>query len=660
MLRDEGVVVESTWAVMDAAARCGWPVRARETGAANDRNATDYREIDRQLRRIAKRKAGLDIEEAQSLREAEKHRIWRKLGYSTALEYLEDVFGYSPRTAMDRLRVAKELGDLPALEAAVRDGELPYSAARELTRVMTPETEATWLESARGRNLRDIEELVAGRRKGDTPDAEKNPELVKRKRVLELSPRVDALVEQCRAVLANELGSHVDEDVLVEALCRCFLAGGAVEGHTANTDANAEGGRTAKATAKAPRPAHRIVIYKCESCARACQQGRGRTIELTANELALAECDGETVHWGDESCLPLDTPQSEQLATPQSEQRVTLEPGRSGNCLADEQGSPQNAQLFPPRTEQLSSPRSDQLASPQSEQLATPQSKQRAARGAAQTDNRHAGEQGSLPSKQPPMLEARRSIDRLVDPLPTQQIEPRSMPRLQQRITPDISQRATPNIPQRIRNLVWGRDRGRCRVPGCRATRCLDVHHIRPRSEGGDHDPANLVVLCSGHHNLHHAGLLSITGRAPDQLVFIRGGKVLVDARSPGQTNASEALHQHTATSRFADVTRREHAKQALVQLGYKARAAGAAIDEVMAHVGSDAEVGTVVKAALARGSAAPSSTNEDPVALARQALVQLGFSSATATQAVERATAHVGTPIELAGLIKEALRWCG
>ncbi len=601
MLRDEGVVVESTWSVMDAVARCGWAMRARETGAANDRNTTsyrgtgaaedrnatdyretgtatdrtavDYREIDRELRRIAKRKAALDIEEATWLREAEKQRIWRKLGYSTALEYLEDVFGYAPRTAMERLRVAKELGDLPALEAAVRDGELPYSAARELTRVMTPDTEAAWLTSARGKNLRDIEELVAGRKKGDTPDAEKNPELVKRKRVLELSPRVDALVEQCRAVLANELGSHVDDEVLTETLCRCFLAGGAVEGDTGDTNAGAENGKTTKA--KAPRPANRIVSFKCESCARAWQQSRGRMVELTADEIALAECDCETVYWADESCLE----QSEQLATPQTEQRAPREP------------SP--------------------------------------------------------------------SVDRLVEAPGTPTLEPRSMPRLQQRITPNLSQRATPNIPQRIRNLVWARDRGRCRVPGCRATRCLDVHHIRPRSEGGDHDPANLVVLCSGHHKLHHAGLLSIRGRAPDQLVFMRDGKVLVDARSPEQTNASEVLRQQAVTSRFADVTRREHAKQALVQLGYKSRAAGAAVDEASAHVGSDADVGTIVKAALARGAAPRPTDEEDPVDLARQALVQAGFSSATASQAVERAAAHVGTGVELGELIKEALRWC-
>ena len=147
MLRDEGVAVEAVWA---------------ETGEAA---ADSYREIDRQLRRIAKQKAGLEIEEARWLREAERQRMWRKLGFSTPFEYLEDVFGYSPRTARDRLRVAKELGELPTLEAAVKAGELPYSAARELTRVMTSETEEAWLARARGRNLRDIEDWSPGARK---------------------------------------------------------------------------------------------------------------------------------------------------------------------------------------------------------------------------------------------------------------------------------------------------------------------------------------------------------------------------------------------------------------------------------------------------------------------------------------------------------------
>ncbi len=121
MLRDECVEVAPTW--------------------AQEVTTIGYREIDRQLRSIAKKRAGLDVEEARWLREAEKQRVWRKLGFSTALEYLEDVFGYAPRTAMERLRVAKDLGELPELEAEVRKGALPYSAAKELSRVMTRATE---------------------------------------------------------------------------------------------------------------------------------------------------------------------------------------------------------------------------------------------------------------------------------------------------------------------------------------------------------------------------------------------------------------------------------------------------------------------------------------------------------------------------------------
>ena len=101
--------------------------------------------------------------------------MWRKLGFSTAQEYLEDVFGYSPRTATERLRVAKALGEMPELDEELRNGTLPFSAVRELSRVATPATIALWLERARGRNLRDIEAMVSGHARGDQPDDPKDP-----------------------------------------------------------------------------------------------------------------------------------------------------------------------------------------------------------------------------------------------------------------------------------------------------------------------------------------------------------------------------------------------------------------------------------------------------------------------------------------------------
>src|SRR5690349_24127514 len=108
---------------------------------AHDSN-TDWRTVDRALRAIAKRRAGLDADEARWLREAEALQIWKPLGMVSAIDYLERVLGYAPRTAQERLRVARALGALPELNDALATGDLGFSAIRELTRVATPSTES--------------------------------------------------------------------------------------------------------------------------------------------------------------------------------------------------------------------------------------------------------------------------------------------------------------------------------------------------------------------------------------------------------------------------------------------------------------------------------------------------------------------------------------
>src|ERR1041385_2071274 len=78
-----------------------------------ERGRASYREIDRALRRIARAKAGMDAEEAVWLRRAEYDNAWRQLGYAHALEYLEEVFGYSPRVANQPRPAARHPGELP-------------------------------------------------------------------------------------------------------------------------------------------------------------------------------------------------------------------------------------------------------------------------------------------------------------------------------------------------------------------------------------------------------------------------------------------------------------------------------------------------------------------------------------------------------------------
>jgi hypothetical protein len=134
-----------------------------------------WRVIDRALRDIASRRAALDAEEARWLREAEVLQIWRPLGMVSAIDYLERTLGHAPRTAQDRLRVARALGSLPRLTDALARGELSFSAVRELTRVATPATEASWLAAAKDKNLRQIEDLVADHHPGDGPDDPRDP-----------------------------------------------------------------------------------------------------------------------------------------------------------------------------------------------------------------------------------------------------------------------------------------------------------------------------------------------------------------------------------------------------------------------------------------------------------------------------------------------------
>ncbi len=149
-----------------------------------------------------------DADEARWLREAEEIQIWRPLGMVSALDYMERVLGYGPRVAQDRLRVARALGTLPQLTAALAHGELPFSAIRELTRVATPATEAAWRQAATGKNLRQIEELVADHRPGDCPDDPPDPEVRVRVVRFELSAETFGLLRQARVVLEDEHGSN--------------------------------------------------------------------------------------------------------------------------------------------------------------------------------------------------------------------------------------------------------------------------------------------------------------------------------------------------------------------------------------------------------------------------------------------------------------------
>jgi hypothetical protein len=387
-----------------------------------------WREIDRQLRVVAKRRSALDHEELQLIRKAIALALWRELGMVSMREYLEAVMGYGPSVASERIRVAEALDAMPVLDSALESGELAYSAVRAITRIATRKTERAWVAACRGKNMRQIEELLAEREPGDRPDDPRKPDLRLQRVTYQYPPHVIALIRQCRAKLESELGERVDDAQLGEAMATALL----------------------RDSAPAARAPNQISFSVCPACKVARQSGAGVEIAIAPAVLERAACDAEWL----------------------------------GN---------------------VDGPRA----------------------------------------------------------------------------------RAVQDVTPAVRKLVMARDRHRCRVPGCRSARNIDVHHIIHRWQGGSHDPSNLIALCCGHHAAHHEGRLIIRG-TPDALEVVR---------------LDENFHVEIADEKPSDLAAmRADAVLAMIGLGLKKREATRVVAEAIAE-DRPGDLDALIRAALRRCS---------------------------------------------------------
>lgn len=261
-----------TWAIDSD----GAPTWAARQAGGSPAERLDWQTVDRALRALRQRRAALDAEEARWLREAEALQIWRPLGMVSTLDYLERVLGYAPRTAQDRLRVARALGDLPQLTAALAADQLSYSAVRELTRVATPATEAAWLAAATGRNLRQIEDLVADRRPGDRPDDPPDPTARTHVVRFELSAETFALLRQTRANLDEQRSTNLSDDAFIASLCSAAL-------------------EAVPAAEPTGRARFQIAMTVCARCRQGWQQGAGAQVAVEAATVDRALCDAQHI-----------------------------------------------------------------------------------------------------------------------------------------------------------------------------------------------------------------------------------------------------------------------------------------------------------------------------------------------------------------------------
>ena len=194
-------------------------------------------------------------------------------------------------------------------------------------------------------------------------------------------------------------------------------------------------------------------------------------------------------------------------------------------------------------------------------------------------------------------------------------------------------ERATQDVSPAKRRLVRRRDRGRCRVPGCRSTRCLEIHHIVARSLGGSHELENMVLICDSCHAALHRGLLAISGTSAD-LVVTRRHEVAfevepsTDDAHAGTSSANSAADQIDELDGHGPTTKPDLRR------------------EPSAHVGTSLIQRCIVSSKFDR---------ERLRADARSALVNLGFRSGEAGEAVDTAIGHENTLDEI---LREALKF--
>jgi hypothetical protein len=225
------------------------------------------------LIRLARTRAGLDFEEGEKLRAAERARVHERLGYGSFVEYIERLFGYSPRLTLEKLRVAQALDGLPQLTAALREGNVSWSSARELTRVATGETERDWLEASRGRTVREIEKLVSGHRPGDLPSDAKDWRAERHVLRFEVSAEVLASFREAQSKLRRDAGGPLDDDAALLLMARHVLGG------------PTDGGRSS----------YQIALTICEACARATQTGLGEALQISPEVAEMASCDAQQI-----------------------------------------------------------------------------------------------------------------------------------------------------------------------------------------------------------------------------------------------------------------------------------------------------------------------------------------------------------------------------
>jgi hypothetical protein len=486
------------------------------------------------LSKLRLKRAALDDEEGTWLLRAFRAATHVYFGYASFGEYVERLFGLTRRTTEEKLRVAGALEALPELAEALRSGKLNWSVVRELSRVAVSETELEWILAACAKTARQVERMVSGLSPGARPADRRRPELIRHILRFEVGSETLATFREAMKELQKRSDDRLDDDAALLLMAREVLGG----------------------PGDAGRASYQVVVTQCEDCGRGFQHANGDLVELDPEIVEMYHCDAQNVPVAHVHAVTDDAP-DDRTANAGELAQAPARAGVTDELAGDHAPVRVTAELTGAHAHMGVTDAGDHMGV--TDELAGAHF----ARVPAAHADAQAGKAGDLAQ-----AHALAGLDADV---------PRAG--LKRR-------RATQGTPPAIRREVFWRDRGRCVVPGCRNATFVDLHHLDLRSEGGENDPDNLVVLCGAHHGALHRGRLRIDGKVSTGLRV---------------RHADGTAYGFMPSPLLADASAR--AFGGLRSLGFSEKAARASLEQALLSAPTNATAETLLRSAVARAS---------------------------------------------------------
>ncbi len=400
------------------------------------------------------------------LGEFDRTRGWARHGLPNCAQWLNWQCGIGGCAAREKVRVARALPDLPKIGNAFRQGRVSYSKVRAMTRVATPENEATLLNIALHGTASHVEKTVRKFARVRRDMDRHRAEAVHRSRYLDWWHEDDG---SCRlqARLAPEV-AEVVRQAIKAAMVAASDSDEAVSNSRAENSA-ANGGGDAAASGDT-----------------------GWSVSAETNGTGRAE--PVSAGFGPASNVAAETPAEERSARTRradalrhmAEQYLAHRAEVFGSAADRYQVVVHIAQ--PDLSEAQTVGEADAPAADHADYAhdvhSIPDTAGDVVRGAELEGG------GNLAVATARRLGCDGSLVGLVE---NAEGEPLNVGR------------KTRAIPAAIRRALRSRDGG-CRFPGCDHSRFVHAHHIRHWADGGETGLGNLVTLCSYHHHLVHEG----------------------------------------------------------------------------------------------------------------------------------------------------------